>query len=307
MKSEIETVGQRIKRIRNALGMDQEPFGKRLGFGQGTVSAWERDDKDRAPSAEAYFRLATIATRPEDRVFFLRQAGLSQGIILSAAERILAESIAPPIKGEIFRVPIVRRSPRGNEETGEFYPISAAQVEHPSSTVCLLVDEASATALVPSGTLIVLDTLDSDSADLRPFWRRIILLDIDAEHSHGRTSQIIWGSAWHHGLSIGRLRYEKAEDPALFIKPRHFLVWHAVFAVLTDSETLQRIKRTEMIVGEWHAEHPSAWCEAPTEEIAKLEKELGQEAPAQIRLEQRCRIVGRVIGWFPGPEAPVKK
>lgn len=88
MTEKAETAGQRISRIRGE-EMSQAEFGKLLDSSQGAVSAWERDDKDRAPSAGIYFRLAALARDPEDSIFFLEQAGLQPDAVMSVADMLL--------------------------------------------------------------------------------------------------------------------------------------------------------------------------------------------------------------------------
>jgi len=87
-----KTAGERIRAIRGE--RTQAEFGELFQANQGTVSAWERDDNDRAPSAAVYFRLAAIADDFEDSIFFLQQAGLQPDAIISAADALLK-------KGEI--------------------------------------------------------------------------------------------------------------------------------------------------------------------------------------------------------------
>jgi len=87
MTEKAETAGQRINRIRGE--MSQAKFGELLGSSQGAVSAWERDDKDRSPSAAIYFRLAALARDPDDSIFFLQQADLEPDAVISFAVVLL--------------------------------------------------------------------------------------------------------------------------------------------------------------------------------------------------------------------------
>jgi transcriptional regulator with XRE-family HTH domain len=94
-----KTTGERIRAIRG--DRSQADFGEEvLGSSQGAVSAWERDDKDRAPSAAIYFRLAALAPDPEDARFFLKQAGLTPEAVISLADSLLGKErnafIVPP-------------------------------------------------------------------------------------------------------------------------------------------------------------------------------------------------------------------
>jgi transcriptional regulator with XRE-family HTH domain len=81
------TAGERIRAIRGE--KSQEEFGKLLDSSQGAVSAWERDDKDRSPSAAIYFRFAALANDFDDSVFFLEQAGLQPDAVVTVANMLL--------------------------------------------------------------------------------------------------------------------------------------------------------------------------------------------------------------------------
>jgi DNA-binding transcriptional regulator YiaG len=82
-----KTAGERIESIRG--DMSQAEFGKLLDSSQGAVSAWERDDKDRSPSAAIYLRLAALANDPDDAVFFLEQGGVPSQAVISVANALL--------------------------------------------------------------------------------------------------------------------------------------------------------------------------------------------------------------------------
>ncbi len=71
--------------------MNQADFGQLLDSSQGAVSAWERDDKERSPSAAIYFHLAALAHSAEDSLFFLEQAGLKPDAVISVANVLLKE------------------------------------------------------------------------------------------------------------------------------------------------------------------------------------------------------------------------
>jgi transcriptional regulator with XRE-family HTH domain len=80
-----KTTGETIRAMRDALGMNQEEFGRLLDSSQGAVSAWERDDQDRSPSGVIFFRLAALAFDPDDSIFFLARAGIQPDSVVSLA------------------------------------------------------------------------------------------------------------------------------------------------------------------------------------------------------------------------------
>ncbi len=160
-------IGERIESLRRTRKMSQTDLADYLGASQPAVSAWEADD--RQPPTDVLVKLGNLADYP-DCMWFWQRAGMKEQPMLSAADRILADRRAPPSESEIFRVPIVRRGGKGIEETGEFFPVAAPLVEHEASTVCLLVDDNSASPSVPSGDLIVLDTSQCEARRSSSFW-----------------------------------------------------------------------------------------------------------------------------------------
>jgi transcriptional regulator with XRE-family HTH domain len=288
MQSGRATLGERIRAIRGE--MHQAEFGKLLGVSQGTVSAWERNDKDRPPSADMYFRLAGLASRPEDQAFFLQKAGLTGDIILSAAERIFADRSAPPSKSEIFRVPIVRRTPNGTEDTGELFPVAAWLVEHEASTVCFLVDDNSASPAVPSGDLILLDTSQCGAKDLDPFLGQVGLLDL------GPPEKTVLHGTGYHGLCMGRLRRRVLSDD--LGGTLQFPFYNAVATLLPFGAPRPRLEGgiTELVIG--RADSPPRIPTTAEEEAAFRAEVRGQA----ISLSPPLKVLGRVIGWFRPPK-----
>ncbi|MGD0225035.1 MAG: helix-turn-helix transcriptional regulator [Terriglobia bacterium] len=300
MATKKETLGERIRRIRG--DTYQADFGKQLGVSQGTVSAWERDDESRPPSADMHFRLASLSPRPEDQAFFLQKAGLSQEIIMSAAQKLFADRSVLPSEGEIFRVPIVRHTQKGNEDTGELFPVAARLAEHKASTVCLVAGEDNANSTVRSGDMFLLDTSWNDVKDLVPFFNQNVLINIDIDHPDAWDTQIIHGGhQWPAGLSFGQLlcKRVKHEFARFRATDRHYLIWHAVLGSLDDFSTEHEVGEEPMVIGDWH--HASTGEAASAQEIAALEAEVIKEACSHVRLYAPVKILGIVIGWFRPP------
>lgn len=164
MKQKDETFGERVRRIRGNMHQGEfgkqlgEGLGKKTGVGQGTISAWERNDKDRPPSAEMCIRLAQLASRPEDRIFFLGKSGLSSQIILSASEMIQGERTMPPVEGEIIRIPRLFQGPKGEEQQSPLLALSARAVHNPNSTEYYEIDMTGQMGGVREGDTVILDT-----------------------------------------------------------------------------------------------------------------------------------------------------
>ena len=159
MKPTIETLGERIRRIRGETY--QADFGTRLGVSQGTVSAWERDDKRRLPSADIYFRLAGLAPKPEDQVFFLQEAGLSLDTIISAANQIVSQRIMSPAPGEIVLDPCAAfKADREAREPLPSIAYPAGLLSNPLLTRYFIIDEHSQSHGFDVDDILLLDVSD---------------------------------------------------------------------------------------------------------------------------------------------------
>jgi transcriptional regulator with XRE-family HTH domain len=171
--------------------MKQSHFGSRLGVGQGTVSAWERDDKDRAPSAEAYFRIAMLAPRPEDQAFFLQKAGLSREIIVSAANTLAGEQVVRPKEGEMVSI---RHFLEGYEMRQEVLPtltLPAWLVPNPVATRYFPIDEKSRGYGLESGDILLVEPRESPFQTIAPFWDQLVLIQFTDIHGTGEREQIV--------------------------------------------------------------------------------------------------------------------
>jgi len=112
-KKRADDIGSRIKALRTKLQMNQSAFAVSLGANQGTVSNWEKG-KNR-PTPDAFVRIAKLAEDPEDKMFFLDQAGVPDTYflgspmppeILMATTEVVAKAI-PTAKGAMQPLPIV--------------------------------------------------------------------------------------------------------------------------------------------------------------------------------------------------------
>lgn len=291
-------IGERIESLRRARKMNQTRLAEYLGVSQPAISAWEANE--RQPSADIFVKLGNLAPYP-DCMWYWKEAGIDQQAMLSGAEKLLKERGALPLEGEIIRIPCVRMTPQGTKALGTLFPFPGELSANPGSTICLIVDENSAGPWLPRGDLLVLDTSQSNAKNLCPFWDQVVL--IDAGIQHGKSISVEWteGRWWgpRNGLCMGRLRYRQLdrrfEDPFIPLGFHH-LVWAASFAPFGDFEMESQAGIKEFDIGHW--EHPSSAMPATAEEIAALEVEVRKEAPSQIRLAARYRILGVVIGWF---------
>lgn len=330
MKRKTETAGERIRRIRKDGQQDQRSFGARVGAAQGTVSAWERDDKDRAPSADMYFRLATLATKPEDQVFFLQRAGLSREVIISAANKLLREQIVRPEAGERVYIPRVEKTSDGLREVGTPLMMPVELVPNPQSTHCFGIRFTPTTF----DQWAIVDTADNEAEGLGPFWGLPVLVEFAPKDE--------FGPLWPEGLEIGMLFLEEGEPTpegtpwfARFLQSyvSRILIGASIrVGMWTERGPKGGVARLSYpLVDPKHllgnrfpgmgAEH-TARLKLEWEATRGLTEERYGRAGREMRLVPGCKIIGRVITWWhaiqepkkvdaptgvPAPEADVRK
>jgi transcriptional regulator with XRE-family HTH domain len=291
-----KTAGERIRELRG--DMSQADFGQLLDSSQGAVSAWERDDKDRSPSAAVYFRLAALARDPEDTVFFLEQAGLQPDAVISVADALLKkgevkmdailataeEKLRERMgdqkemeeKGKVVLVPPFDKRP-GPYEEDELIPVLAAKVRHKASTYYVEAPWSEFGAVghgVGPGDIVVFDTSGVEPGDFDSLSGEVVALRIaPGENRPG-------------GLFVGRVGFI-AEGPKLrhlvlgpIDEPRHNWGLHRLHA----SEACY------VKLGESHG--------TPTIGMH------GAHSRSDWHPLSSCQILGRVVGTYPGPVPP---
>lgn len=293
MKQKSETLGERIRRIRG--DTYQAEFGKRLGVSQGAVSAWEKDDKHRLPSADIYFRLAMLASLPEDQAFFLQKAGLSREIIVSAANKLMKERIVAPKEGDMVSIQPLRQDIQGNQEQVAALQLTVSLAPDPTSMRYIVVNEDFTGEIISDfprdalgdlsidyidekpqafpplemGDIILLDISRNDAADLSPFWGQLILVQTD--------------------LAPGP-RYIVGQ---LGIMAHHGLVFTARLQVWTTQEMIENPD-----IGLWRGNMPAgAQAAGARFEEEEVYREAQPQARREMRLHAGCQIVGLVVGW----------
>lgn len=304
MKPKGETLGQRIYRIRGKT--KQAEFGKRIGVSQGAVSAWERDDKDRLPSADTYFRLAVLAPLDSDKAFFLQKAGLSRETIVSAANELIGDQVVHPRESDVVLIQPLGQNTEGTAGQRPPLRVTANIAPNPTTTRYLAVNKeefvgqqvyssfpgnsvdysafynskfgaeetgASMHSPLELGDIIFVDISESGAVDFSPFWGRLILVGSE-ERSAPK-------------YLIGQLG----------LMPTRGLVFTASLHIWTTSE------HEPYEIGMWRGELPaSAHGRDP---LLSGEEEVFQEALArarkEIRLDPQYRILGLVVGWHRPP------
>jgi transcriptional regulator with XRE-family HTH domain len=206
------SIGKRIRALREARHDTQAELAKCLGVTQGAISAWERDDKERAPSAEAFFRLANLAENPEDKVLFLGKAGIAPETITSAARKIAKDFVEDHIerakvlkdKGDVILIRRYRETAQGIEKAGPRVPLPTEFIPNPDSTCCFVVDELASGVIDAPRGLLVVDTSVEGTENLHDLLSRVILLWYKPLYEFERRPQGIY--AGRLGIQAGALR-----------------------------------------------------------------------------------------------------
>jgi len=293
---------KRIKRLRKVRGENQIAFAKALGVSQATVSSWELGRM--LPSPGGYLLLGILASKsgPElddDAKWFFERADLET--VLRASEKILRDRGLPPAEGEIWRVPCIQKGAKGTAELGCLLPMPAESVRNPGSSICLVVDETATSLMFRAGDRMVVDTSDNNAKDLSPFWDQIVLVDTDHMRDGSIGSAVFSFGMSPPGLSMGRLRYKGLKPsgpstPGLVIGPSS-LLFLAILSPFDDFETTWEPGDEGFHVGHWQpnlSKMPDS-----LEGANAFIVESHRQAPFKIRLEDACRVLGRVIAYFP--------
>jgi len=271
-------VGERIRSMRGT--MSQAELADILGVKQATVSAWEVEENP--PSAEACFKLATLATKPEDSLLFLEFAGLGRQAMLSVANKILEERSAPAKSGEVVRVSRFGETIEGREKPGPQVILPGELVPNRASTVYFVLDGKSASFMFAAGDIVVVDTSDAEVADLvlKPFFDKIVLMEFNAD-------TLRKGMPYYHGpegLFIGKLRLHRAPSGIGDS-------WETGLGPLDE-----RFRVHQFTVGQWRYDY--RYDSNPPRYRAQDPDRAEELAPEEIRLYQGCRVAGVVIAWL---------
>jgi transcriptional regulator with XRE-family HTH domain len=303
MKKEKTEFSSRIKKLLKERKETQGQLSKHLGVAQRTVSAWVRGED--VPSPQNLYILGQYASG-SDRDWFLLKAEQHDPAVLVAAEEVMKQRRVALSEGEMIRVRYVQKTAEGFEPRPELLPLPSGFVANPAATVCLLIDQNTRTEMFSPGECLILDTSETTAPDLRPFWDEIVLVDIDANHGRKIDPEFTWGG-WPDGLSMGRLRWKELEWPLKLpfkLKAYPLNRWFATLGPFDDRDIKWKPNNLEykgFYVGYWRPVPPNRW--GSMEEAEAFHAEAARQAPSKIRLEDACRIVGRVIGWHKPPAA----
>lgn len=282
------TLGGRVADLRGTEA--QASFARRLGVGQSTVSALERDDERHKPSAELLFKLGSLAQDPQQAIWFWEKAGLDRRAILAVAEKIRKGRSGAAREGDVVRVGALP----GTEDIGEIL-VDRAIAKNPDFTYYFKVDEgASQLVLLPG--IVIIDTSRA-GADLEPFWDEVVL----AKLAEGSERWQYHPDLPAHGYVLGKLWCAAPNVPnarnALYIRHgtlagRAYPTW-GVPKLIVGSHYHPHFQRSDFL--ELHAanDREGRNVNADTEAGAR-----------KMRAQEGWEIIGRVTGWF--PESAIK-
>jgi DNA-binding XRE family transcriptional regulator len=281
---------KRIHRVRRGRGWSQVRFANELGVSQASVSAWE-SGKD-VPSSASSLLLGLLTSGP-DREWFWAKAGDYLEAGKAAFESAQRARGAPPLAGEIIRVPCFLQAKRGRKDTGRLLPLPTEFVPNSALTICLVVDEAAANAMLPAGEFIVLDTSQANAEDLCSFWDQVVLAEFQTRKQGGAAEL-----AWPEGLVMGRLRCRGRDHPDDYMD---------MVAELMPLNFQSVPPARGLWLGDWHHEFDAPQKEQLDSPFGLLhdeqetKKRAEDQARKRLRLRPGCRILGHVIAWFGPP------
>lgn len=274
-----ETSGERIKALRGA--ETQERFARKLGVTRGAVSAWEKDDELRRPSAAIYLKLACLASDPGDAGWFLQKAEIESDLIFRLAATLGRKPIGGGGPGgvAIYVRPLDSMAGAG----GEPYP--ASRLRHPDSVRSLVLPPGSGSEIFRADDTVLVDTGYTKEEALLPYWEELILLSFPIRPGEpGKVYELKL-----EGPQIGRLTLE---PPHLIRNGGSALEYQAAFEPLMG--------RSE-VVGTWRSGDigPAIDARAGIDYVG-----LEMLARREMKLFDGLLIHGHVVGWIGfGPDA----
>jgi len=282
-------MGKLVEKLRRHHDMSQEDLGREVGVSRASISAYETGAD---VPGEVCIKLLRFARDYEEIVALLDRAGVTPRSLLDAAERLGEASIVSPGPDDFVFIEQVEKIPgRPLRRTGLDVKVSAKLVPDRFSTHCFGV-RSHPSQQVPD--YLIVDTSESKSQNLTPFWRRLILAEFSSKDSRGKPT------GWRDEVSLGVV-YSRREASSLT-----GTVWFADFLRLRDgyrAEVATLPVEEEQIVFEPYDDR----IKEGTAKEAHILKELTEtearrkKAEAEIRLAPGCTILGRVIALLPAP------
>ena len=278
-------IGERIQSLRG--DMSQTKFADLLHVQQTTVSAWETEDN--VPSPEALMNLAKLAPDSE-KLWYWEQAGMDKQAILSIAEKILQERGAPPVKGEILRLPSIRRSAQGEEKEVGTRPEFAPAIPNPLSTKHYILESPEQIRGIETNKIeAILDVSDVGPQLFLPYWDKAVLIELANLRPEQRSDfSTHWG--WQAGLYMGKMRLKEPGNGLFYANLEPF----------TGMRLAERANvRIGIPLGFWDAQNAADAKTLMATGASYFDpKKTRERAKAEVRPHPGCTILGRVIKWW---------
>lgn len=271
-----KTSGELIKELRNSRRETQEQFASRLGVKRAAVSAWEKDDRLRKPSAVIYFKLASLARNSGEAAWFLERADLDQRAVFLVAEKIRQGRAASVAEGAAITVGPLP----GSEDIGNLL-LASERIPDPDFAYYFVADEA-CSQLIHLAGIFFLDTIGAGRS-IAPFWEQLVLVKMPPSSGRRHVSpelpNYLLGKIW----------------PMPNVARR--FVCYSGFARLAGlgrpSDLFEGVH-----LGSWyHPDYKGEASEHTPEELDRFSDEAYRRGMKEMETDPGVEIVGRVVSW----------
>ena len=280
MKRVEPKVNERIRALRDSLGLTQTQFADALDVAQAAVSVWESGKE--TPTSGAYVRMGNLAHYP-DNLWFWKEGGLEIEAAKSAAYYELQRNTSMTgTLGETIRVPRKVSAALGLKDTGTHLALPTDRIANPFTTICLDIDEEFSGQLFSSGDVVIVDTFGLGE-DLSPLLGHVVIAELRTPGYKRNNFTDSWPKA---RFITGTLTVEK------YMTHYTDFLWlakvggHSVGAYSYVPEPGILINDN---MGTRYA---------PGVDYRRVLAKAMEAAPSQARLFAGCRLFGTVLGWF---------
>jgi hypothetical protein len=291
--------------LKVALGCKtQDEFAFKIRVKQGTASAWLRGDLSRRPSADAFFRMASLV--PENHAELasrlLRLAGTDEQTIFTVARKLMADKyVFEGSDGKDIRVSPSEESPKALS-AGDIF-LSQSCVKDAAFARYMIVDEeflrpydirskddaarkvfeafpdtpvSTAWGLLRSGDILLLDVSQNSSPILRPFWGSYVVVKTNYYARFGGATLVAGELVAVSSIrDVSARLFVPAEDHS---SPLDIGVWTPPRATVLP-------KKLDALEPEYPMERDEG-------------EDLYERARIEMQLDPGFTIVGIVTGWW---------
>lgn len=292
------SLGERIETVRISRHENQKEFGESLGVSQGTVSAWERDDHERRPSAEMLLKISGLCKDSADTIWFLEKAGLTREVIVAAAAGISKERTRAAGEGELIYVPGEQEA--ANRRAGMWLP--AKLVPNPDLSSLVVIDERSAGSVLKAGDVIVMERNLVDPVLLGPWRDQLIVVELGVYSFVDKAGEAFPSDSPSKPIAIAFVHFGPGDYLRRSSEPPLHWSWKLLPIAAESREVLDGYTLA--------FEHPDLAVEHPGLFAGDRPKDIRRQKAASRKIEETAlrrghlhssRILGRFVGWFRPP------